>query len=264
MRESGFNEEEIAEVKEDVGYHDMYILIKAGENIGFLSVLEQKFEDPYLEVVLDSCDLINYKGRVPVNCFLEVMDNIFRGPQITVAKIKELETFERYGFYKVEEKPRYPGASRLIPVYFKLPLDSRDIKNQLGIRPMEQEDLEGIANLFFEEYAARYRLVGKMYETDPESCFVYEEDGEVKGVVFSERRGNELYVRQMFVKRSGRGSGIDTALFKGLQLYAEENKCSIIRGSIRGNLVRYYEKKGVRIDSLREDRVYVIRFNKNR
>ncbi len=48
-----FSEEEISKIKYDSRYYDRYILIREGPNIGFVSVFEQPFDDPYLTLTLD-------------------------------------------------------------------------------------------------------------------------------------------------------------------------------------------------------------------
>lgn len=264
LRESEFSEEEINKIKNDARHYDRYILVCEGQSVGFIAILEQQFEDPYMNISLDSCDLINYRGDLPLECFLDVLDLLFKGPQITRAALSKLGVFERYNFSPIEEKPGCGRASEIIPIVFEIHSANRPIETNENIRLMNPNDLEPIKTLFFEEYGARFRLVEKMYENCPESCFVYEENRGIKGAIFSEKRGNELYVHQMFVKKSERGMGIDRALRDYLFQYAEENSCYLIKGKSRGNLMKYYHRMGAVIDKSEEIEIYLVRFDKKR
>lgn len=264
LKSLDFDEGEIARIQKDREYFDRYILIQDGPDIGFLTVLRQPFGDPYLDLTLEECDLLNYRGRLSVESFLDVMDNIFEIPQIARCCESAKEAFMRRGFKDIEEKPEYDGSSKLIPVNFQVSLEISEPETVSNIRQMNLEDISYISNLFFDEYTARFRLVEKMYKTDPQSCFVYEDGGEIKGAVFAERLNDRLYIHQIFVKKSERGKKIDRNLLDYIVTYARDFDYHLVGGTIRGNLSRYYYRFGVRVDESVEEEGYMVRFDINK
>ncbi len=236
-----FSNEETEKIAEDVSYFDRYFLIQEGNNIGFLTVLSQHFNDPYMNLELDSCDLLDYKGRVPLETFLKVMDEIFKTPQIARAKPEYLDAFLKRGFGHI--KNRGGGNSTLYQIFKDLKKEELTKIDDDRIRRMTSDDLKEVQRLFEEEYAARFRVVKKMFLQDPQSCFVFEEYDTIKGVSFNEQREDCLYSKQLFVKKSERGKGIDRKLLMYTALYALKQGYDKILGNVRDRTLRYYRKK---------------------
>lgn len=266
LADSVFEEKEISEIKRDIKYYDRYLLIQEGLRMGFLKVLRQPFDDPYLELVLDECDLVNYKGRVSIDAFLDAMDYIFEIPQVIRCFLSNEGTFIRRGFQAIGEKEhKHIDSSKLIPIKFEV----KSAPSILGfeyVRLMDENDLLNIIELFFQEYRVKYRAVKRMYETCPLSCFVYEQDRVIKGVVFGEKMSDSgvFYIHQLLIKKSEQGKHIDRVLLRYIGNNARKEGFNNIKGTARGNLLRYYRGLGAVRDRDIEAQEYLVRFQLKR
>jgi len=257
--EYNFEENEIARIQEDIGYFDHYFLVQEGDNIGFVTSACQPISDPYLKFKVEEIDLLNYRGCISTDTFLDVLDNIFKIPQLVRCVESEKNTLLARGFEIPEETMK--DASRLIPITFRLD-PNRKFTVDENIRLMQELDLEEIEKQFYEEYRARHTAVKRMYKADPNSCIVYE-GGAILGVCFAEKLAGEkiLYVHQIWVKEDARRFRIDKKILASTACIAMSKGLTTIKATIRGNLFDYYERFGAKEDVLRESHQYLMRYS---
>ena len=263
LSQFGLAQEEIEEQARKAAYYDKYLLIEEAGNLGFLSVLTQHFHDPHMDISLNECDLVEYKGMIREETILDILDNIFQNPQIARAGMSQLQKFLERGFEHIKNKTGGVAALEQVVKYLagaetKQPEDKR-------VRHVSPEDLPEIQHLFEREYPARYRLVEKMYA--PGSAFLLEEAGKIKGVCFTEIRrrktGDYLYINQIFVKESERGREIYRLLLEQASWYAFSEDIQEIRGTSRDRVTSLYVRHGaVKLPETLE--FYLVRYKLNK
>lgn len=219
-----------------------------------------------MKLELEECDLINFKGEeIETKKYIDVLDDIFELPQVTRCLDKDLKLFKERGFKEIDERLekgyQTKEKSSVLLSVLKI-VDKKEKPDEYidYVRSMKEEDLPIIEEIFSKEYAARFRAIKVMYNYDPKSCFVYD-DELIKGVVFGEKQKNALYIHQIFVKKEFRGVGIDITMLNYLNQYARKIRKDVIRGTIRGNLFTYYRKLGVMKELQKPKSYYMVRFS---
>jgi len=227
----------------EAAYFDKYFLVGEGANIGKLTVFTQHLHDPWIDIELDNCDILNYRGKIPVEYFLDVMDEIFERTQLARASEHDLETFQKRGFRTIPNKEGR-GVAILRPVGRHVKKGDVEKPEDKRLRVMMPEDLPEIKRLFEREYPFRYRAVELMYV--PGSCFLFEEEDEIRGVIFNEKRENYLYCKELFVKDSERGREIARLLLSQAFWYAAEQGFAEVRGNARDRAFPLYRRLGAK------------------
>lgn len=121
---------------------------------------------------------------------------------------------------------------------------------------MSDADLPEITELFRREYSLRYRMVLLMFHECPEACFVYEKEGKILGVAFNKIDGDELYMRQLFVRENYRREGIGNALYENRLNFARELGLKKGRANIRAETQSFHKRYSARFSE--DDAMYYI------
>ncbi len=266
LAEHHLSERDLQIIRDETQHFDRYLIIKYEKSIGFIRIWRQSISDPYSTVQLDDCDLINFKGEgIPVARYIDVLDEIFQVPQLTRCSENYLSLFGRRGFRRVLDKKRKLrgsiGASSVLLGVIKKVTTAEIPMSSEFIRRMAPGDIAQIQTFFFDEYRMRYRAVPLLYSQDNKSCFVYDQDGEIKGVILAQQAEETVYIHQIFVRKEFRGVGIDRALLNHISLYANGLGKDTISGTVRGNLVPYYDSLGISLDLSKPKSHYVLRLN---
>jgi len=265
LSEMEFNTQELTAIQKDMKHYDKYYIIVSEKNIGFIKIWKQTFKDPYMKLQIDNCDLVSFKGgAILVSQFIDVLDQIFCIPQVIRCSETDVNEFAKRGFERIEDKickaTTIHPSSVLINIVKYVKFSQGQYKSLPQIRQMTPEDITSITEIFKKEYPARYRAVRLLYEYDKSSCFVYD-DGVIKGALFAELREDHLYVHQILVKEEFRGKTVSESLLGHAYSYAQQKEKGLIRGTIRGNLLKYYSRMGVEEDTKLPKSRYLVRIS---
>lgn len=218
-------ETEERQIKAESPHYDEYYYRRESDN--FVKGFRQEFiGDPHM--ALDKIPEVRLIAYNP-DTNLQELEGVFQ--KDTVPIITRVEKgVVLSGFRPIHN--REGDKTVLIPIEITIP---SDIAYQVvpNIRNMDEIDLPKIEKMFRNQYSLRYRMVNLMWETCPNACFVYEKEGEVIGVTFNRIEGDELYMRQIFVREGHRKKGIGLALYEKNFEFASQCNLKSLRGYIR-------------------------------
>lgn len=234
----GLSNKDAASIRADLDYYDEYYLTKSGN---FIKAFRQEFvKDPHMNLEpIPKLRLIAYQAGASLD-ELEQVFEVGNVPIITrVAKGIALP-----GFNPILNNDGQPTL--LIPIKINIPPVYSSCQCPF-IRQMSYVDLPEIPELFRTEYSLRYRMVRLMFNECPEACFVYERDSRILGVAFNKIEGNELYMRQLFVRDGYRGGGIGSAIHQERLSFARNVGIKKARANIRGEISPFHERYNPRV-----------------
>lgn len=265
LAEAGLEVGEVEDIKKDASYYDRYILVTENTSKGFIKIWRQHVGDQYIKLYLEECEIVNMsRQQIYLTTYIDVLDRIFELPQIIRVATSEMSQALARGFSEMADSDNVASkslykASALIPIRKNI---SATVTFPLSdTRHMTAEDLAEVERIFEEEYPLRYRAVKPMFERDPNFCFVCGTDN-IKGIILAEKLVDCIYVHQMLVRQTYRAREVDSALINTLETYAKMDGIKLLKGTARGNLLRYYMRKlKVEIDLTEQVSQYLVRYD---
>ncbi len=218
----------------EIGYFDEYYLAP-GERL--IKIFRQEFnKDPHMDLPkMPEIRLVQYDAGTTAND----LEEAFQKSDVPIITRLE-ERIELPGFRPI----RSPGGEESVLMNVIVPIPVLAINTHAEqVRPMQEKHIPKIINLFKEEYSLRYRMVEVMWNEFPEACFVYQEEGEIIGVSFNKIQGDELYMRQIFVRESCRGKKVGSKLYSARLEYARQKGLKIAIAHIRGETWGFHHIK---------------------
>ncbi len=238
-----------AVLRAEIQYYDEYYLIVPQQKI--VKAFRQEFvKDPHIGLSsIPEIRLVNYDEGTPFSALEEIFA-LANLPIIT----RDQEKATLSGFRPIYNRD---GAETwLVAVAVPIPRVALNHFNP-HVRPMAEENLRFISELFRKEYSLRYRLVETLWRACPPACFVYEQKGQIEGVSFNAVTGDELSMRQLFVREGRRGRGIGKALYETRLEFARQSGLARAKAAVRWESLQFHQLFGAKKEDVIQK--YVIR-----